>query len=75
MNSHNLMNEIDFGESRYLNFRRAGCRTCTGREMDVLRAQASPDLVMSALTIRIVPSEHQIVETEGAMWIVVWEYS
>lgn len=61
------MNEMDFGESRYLSFRRAGCRTCTGREMDVLRAQTSQDLVMYALTIRIVPSEHQAVGTEGAM--------
>lgn len=69
------MNEMEFDESRYLSFKRAGCRTCTGNETDVLRAQASPDLVMSALIIRIVLSEHQVVETEGAMWIVVWEYS
>lgn len=69
------MNEMEFGGSRYSSFKRAGCRTCTGNEMDVLHAQVSRDLVMSALIIRIVPLEHRVVETEGAMWIVVWEYS
>ena len=43
--------------------------------MDVLHAQVSRDLVMSALIIRIVPLGHRVVETEGEMWIVVWEYS
>lgn len=56
-----------------MNSERGGCRTCTGKEMDVLHAQET--LVSSALTVKTVPSELIPALTEGDVKTVALGYN
>ncbi|KAL0426609.1 UNVERIFIED_CONTAM: hypothetical protein Slati_2835700 [Sesamum latifolium] len=47
----------------FMNLKRGDCRTCTGKEMAALLARANR--ILSALTIKTVPSERITVKIEG----------